>query len=804
MRRGSVYTPKPREQRRPDRDGAGALILWRETAVGDSAASGVPKGGDPEAAQLRLALQRAEGERDSARAFLSFMSHELRGPLTAINGMADLVLDTQLTPDQREMLGIMQRGGQSLVGIINNVLDAAKLDAGKVQLDQRPFEIRSCLEECLDLLSGSAVQKGIELAYAVDEATPSLVFGDAGRLRQVLMNVLGNAIKFTDTGHVVVSVTTSRLPDGAPEMHVAVSDTGPGIPVNRLDAIFGEFTQADASTAGRYGGSGLGLSISRRLVEMMGGKMWAESEDRHGSTFHFTLRVRSADTPDTVLPGRQPVLLGKRLLVLHDNVTVGSMLTEQLGRWGIQANLTTQAANVLDWLKAGERYDMILINQQVAGMDARSLASVIRAVPGAGAVPLVLLTSLGVDGRGTAASASADSARFDAYLSKPLKHARLHELLMRSFTVGVASPSQGSSPLATAPARSLATGPRTQPGPDSAVVPSSLGLAGARILIADDDPLVRMALEGLFQSAGGQVMCVVDGAAALEEVVCFDPDVVLLDGMMPEVDGYEACRRLKDDPDSRLTPVVLLTGLDGDGDRLRGIEAGADEIVLKPFDWKQLLSRVRVLADRKRFTDGLDRAEAALVTMARCIELRDADTHGHCDRLSGYASRLGERLNLDPATIHALRLGGVVHDIGKVAVPDAVLFKPGPLTDEEWAVMRLHPIEGERICSGLNAFRRVLPIIRHHHEKLDGTGYPDGLKGEEIPVSARVMQMADIYDALTTNRPYKPAMSSARALEIMQEEVHRGWRDPHIFAEFRNLILEELAADEGRDLARAG
>jgi putative two-component system response regulator len=300
------------------------------------------------------------------------------------------------------------------------------------------------------------------------------------------------------------------------------------------------------------------------------------------------------------------------------------------------------------------------------------------------------------------------------------------------------------------------------------------------------------------------VVSVADGRAALEEFPCFDPDVVLLDVTMPEMDGYEACRRLKDDPETRLTPVVLLTGLLSDADRLRGIEVGADDIVNKPFEWRELLTRVRVLTERKRFTDGLDRAEASLVTMARCIELRDPDTHGHCDRLSGYASRLGERLKLDPATIHALRLGGIIHDIGKVAVPDAILFKAGPLTEEEWAIMRMHPIEGERICAGLSSFRRVLPIIRHHHEKMDGTGYPDGLKGEEIPMSARVLQMVDIYDALTTNRPYKPAMSTARALEIMQVEVHKGWRDARIFAEFRDMVLEEQAAEEGRrELARA-
>ncbi len=272
---------------------------------------------------------------------------------------------------------------------------------------------------------------------------------------------------------------------------------------------------------------------------------------------------------------------------------------------------------------------------------------------------------------------------------------------------------------------------------------------------------------------------------------------------MPRRDGFAVCRHVKADPTTRLTPVMLVTGLSGDA-RGRGLEAGADDVLGKPFDVTELLARVRSLARLKGFTDRLEPVEAVLVAMARCIEGKDANTHGHCERLSDYASRLGRQVGLGAADIEALRLAGIVHDIGKVAVPDAVLLKPGPLSDAEWAIMRQHPLEGQRICSGLTSFQRVLPIIRHHHEKRDGSGYPDGLRGEDIPITARVLQIVDVFDALTTSRPYRTAVSPARALELMEREVERGWWDPEVFDAFRTMMAEELPGQAAPALEAAG
>ena len=312
------------------------------------------------------------------------------------------------------------------------------------------------------------------------------------------------------------------------------------------------------------------------------------------------------------------------------------------------------------------------------------------------------------------------------------------------------------------------------------------------VLVVDDDESIRSLLTRLLRSEGVEVVTASDGESALTEFSRVQPDLVLLDVMMPEPDGFAVCRQLKSDPDTMLTPIVLLTGLESTEERVRGIEAGVDEFLSKPFQREELLARVRSLLRVKSYTDELERAESVVLTLARSIEGRDPYTEGHCERLSEYASNLAAQLGLSDDEIVALRRGGIVHDIGKVMVPDAILMKPKPLTSDEMAVMREHTVTGERICSGLKSFKLVLPIIRSHHEKRDGSGYPDGLGGEEVPLTARVLQVVDVYDALTTERPYKPALSPGEALATMQQEVDRGWWDPVIYREFRELMVKAV------------
>lgn len=308
------------------------------------------------------------------------------------------------------------------------------------------------------------------------------------------------------------------------------------------------------------------------------------------------------------------------------------------------------------------------------------------------------------------------------------------------------------------------------------------------ILVADDQAANRELLEELLTTQGFTVITVSDGADVIQELVRTPVDLVLMDVMMPGLTGFQACEKIKNNPDTYLIPVILITALCDRQDRIEGIKVGADDFLSRPVDRTELLARVRSLLRLKHRTDELERAESVLFSLARSIEGKDPYTHGHCERLADYSARLGQQLGLAEDQITALRRAGIVHDVGKIAVPDAILLKPGRLTPDEWTIIREHSAVGERICAPLKSFRFVLPIIRHHHEKLDGSGYPDGLRGDAIPIAARVLQIVDVYDALTTDRPYKKAFSITDALQTMKEEVSQGWWDPHIFDQFERLV----------------
>ena len=315
-----------------------------------------------------------------------------------------------------------------------------------------------------------------------------------------------------------------------------------------------------------------------------------------------------------------------------------------------------------------------------------------------------------------------------------------------------------------------------------------------RVLVVDDNPDMAELMRELLASRGYDVVTVSDAGQAEAEIHRHLPDLILSDVVMPGRSGYELCHQVKEDPATRLIPFLLITGLSDREDKVKGIEAGADDFLNKPIFPAELFARVKSLLKLKEFTDELETAESVLCTLGRSVEARDPYTEGHCERLAKRAEALGRNVGLDEEQIVALRRGGYLHDLGKIAVPDEILKKGSNLTPEEWRIMKQHPLTGENICKPLKSLRLVLPIIRFHHEHSDGSGYPDGLTKNEIPLLPRILQVVDVYDALRTARPYKPALSHEQAALTMRVEAQSGLWDEDLVAQFFSMISQRQVA----------